>query len=326
MKNSAKTKDYTRKKKFNLWLTRISKKLKLTTPLNMPANIMIEPTNICNLKCPGCPTGSNKLPFKQGRMALTDFKKLLDELGPYATYAQLWGFGEPFLHPDILEMVNYCRQFNLEVRISTNGQFFEDPSKAEALVKSGLSSMKISLDGASQETLQKYRVNASFDKIINGIRLINEAKQKLKAQNPRLVLQFIIMKHNQHEIPIMKALAADLKMKYKGKSVWVEEENAEDLLPDDRYSRFVMDPTTKSLRPAKKPPALCPFPWEWAMVNWDGSVVPCCKDPYRYHHFGNVSAVSYKSIWRSKSYATFRKQFIKDPSKLKKCDICVFST
>ena len=72
------------------------------------------------------------------------------------------------------------------VRISTNGQFLDGSDFAEDLVKSGLNALKISLDGASQDTLQKYRVNASFDKIVEGIREINAAKKKYASKHPRL--------------------------------------------------------------------------------------------------------------------------------------------
>jgi len=299
--------------------------LKLVKPLNMPFNIMIEPTNVCNLKCPGCPTGSDRLPFKKGRMSLADFRTLVAELGPYATYAQLWGFGEPFLHPHILDMVAYCKKFSMQVRISTNGQFLGDARSVETLVRSGLDSLKISLDGATQETLQKYRVNASLDRIMDGIKRINEAKRRSDSKQPRLTLQFIVMKHNQHEIPRMKELAVELKMKYKQKTVWVEEDNAEDLLPEKGYSRFFIDPETRALRPVKQRLEFCHFPWDWAMVNWDGTVVPCCKDPYRYHLFGNVFQESYRTIWRSKEFSDFRKRLLNDPSRVKKCNRCVFS-
>ena len=317
--------NYSRTKKLNVALAWMSRRLKLVRPLNMPFNIMIEPTNVCNLKCPACPTGSDRLPFKKGRMSLADFRTLVDELGPYATYAQLWGFGEPFLHPEILDMVAYCKEFDMEVRISTNGQVLGDTRSAERLVRSGLNSLKISLDGATQETLQKYRVNASLDRIIDGIKHINEAKTRCASRYPRLVLQFIVMKHNQHEIPRMKELAVGLKMKYKQKTVWVDEDTAPDLLPEKGYSRFFIDPKTKALRPTKERCGLCPFPWNWAMVNWDGTVVPCCKDPYRYHLFGNVFDENYRAIWRSKAFADFRKRLLKDPSRVKKCNRCVFS-
>jgi len=317
--------NYSKTKKLNVVLAWMSRTLKLVRPLNMPFNIMIEPTNVCNLKCPACPTGSGKLPFKKGRMPLADFRALVDELGPSATYAQLWGFGEPFLHPHILDMVAYCKNFGMEVRVSTNGHFLGDGRSAERLVASGLNSLKISLDGATQETLQRYRVNASLDRILDGIREINEAKTRCASKHPRLVLQFIVMKHNQHEIPRMKELAAALKMKYKQKTVWVEEDTAADFLPEKGYSRFFIDPKTGALRLAHQRLGLCPFPWDWAMVNWDGTVVPCCKDPYRYHLFGNVSEQNYRTIWRSTEFAHFRRRLLRDPSRVKKCNRCVFS-
>jgi radical SAM protein with 4Fe4S-binding SPASM domain len=317
--------DYSRRKKLNLVLAWMSRQLKLVRPLNMPFNIMIEPTNVCNLKCPACPTGSDRLPFKKGRMSIGDFRTLVDELGPYGAYAQLWGFGEPFLHPDLLDMVAYCKEFDMEVRISTNGQFLGDTPRAERLVRSGLDSLKISLDGATEETLQRYRVNASLDRIIDGIKQINEAKRRCGSRYPRLILQFIVMKHNQHEIPRMKELAAELKMKYKQKTVWVEADTAKALLPEKGYSRFYIDSETQALRPVKERRGLCPFPWNWAMVNWDGTVVPCCKDPYRYHLFGNVFEGNYRTIWRSAEFADFRKRLLRDPSRVKKCNRCVFS-
>jgi MoaA/NifB/PqqE/SkfB family radical SAM enzyme len=122
------------------------------------------------------------------------------------------------------------------------------------------------------------------------------------------------MKHNQHEIPRMKELAAELTMKYKQKTVWVEEDTAEDFLPEKDHSRFVIDPKTRALRPTRGRPGRCPFPWDWAMVNWDGTVVPCCKDPYRYHLFGNALEKNYRTIWRSKGFADFRKRLLRDPS------------
>jgi len=61
------------------------------------------------------------------------------------------------------------------------------------------------------------------------------------------------------------------------------------------------------------------------MVNWDGTVVACCKDPYRYHLFGNILEESYRTIWRSKGFADFRKRLLRDPSRVRKCNRCVFS-
>jgi radical SAM protein with 4Fe4S-binding SPASM domain len=309
-------------KKLNLALARVSQKLRLSKPLNLPSTLMIEPTNVCNLKCPACPTGNGTLPFRKGYIKTDAFKNLIDDMGPYANHAQLWGFGEPFLHPDILQMVAYCKKYGLLVRISTNGQLLESADRAEEMVESGLDVLKVSLDGASQKTLGRYRVNASFDRIVAGIGSINAAKKKRGSRHPRVVLQFIVMRHNQHEIPIMQDLAAKFDMKYKQKTVWVEEDQTQDLLPDSSYSRFVVDPRTQRLRPARPQPRLCPYPWDSAMINYDGSVVPCCKDPYRYHLFGNAFEENYKSIWHSRAFVTFRKRLLADRSKVRKCNSC----
>jgi radical SAM protein with 4Fe4S-binding SPASM domain len=59
------------------------------------------------------------------------------------------------------------------------------------------------------------------------------------------------------------------------------------------------------------------------MINYDGTVVPCCKDPYRYHLFGNALEDKYKIIWRSSPFVDFRRRLLKEPAELKKCNRCV---
>jgi UDP-N-acetylglucosamine--N-acetylmuramyl-(pentapeptide) pyrophosphoryl-undecaprenol N-acetylglucosamine transferase len=50
-------------------------------PAGAPATGMIEPTNLCNLACPTCPTGTGKIkPLPQ--MTLARFDHVLDALGP----------------------------------------------------------------------------------------------------------------------------------------------------------------------------------------------------------------------------------------------------
>ena len=61
-----------------------------------------------------------------------------------------------------------------------------------------------------------------------------------------------------------------------------------------------------------------------AMIRWNGDVAPCCgcMEPYA-HIMGNVFETgSYKAIWDSDPYRTFRKQAVVDCRSLKPCDQC----
>ena len=122
-----------------------------------PPVVMIEPTNICNLKCPLCPSGNGTLKRTKGYMNFNVFKKIIDEIQATAFMVVLWNQGEPYLNKDFSKMVKYASDRGLFTLVSTNGNI---AFNAEEVVNSGLDSMIISLDGTTQETYNKYRVNA----------------------------------------------------------------------------------------------------------------------------------------------------------------------
>jgi radical SAM protein with 4Fe4S-binding SPASM domain len=62
--------------------------------------------------------------------------------------------------------------------------------------------------------------------------------------------------------------------------------------------------------------------WSGAVVTWDGKVVPCCFDKDATHEMGNLSKEDFKSIWKGKAYAMFRKQLLKGRKEIDICKNC----
>jgi MoaA/NifB/PqqE/SkfB family radical SAM enzyme len=77
--------------------------------------------------------------------------------------------------------------------------------------------MSCSIDGASNETYQLYRVKGNFDTVIENVRKINRFKQQQHSDYPQLTWQFVVFGHNEHEIPVARRLASDLGMKFSPK-------------------------------------------------------------------------------------------------------------
>src|SRR3989338_1632385 len=48
-----------------------------------PIHITVDPANICQLKCPLCPTGQGLYSRPKIMMRFDDFKKILEQLGDY---------------------------------------------------------------------------------------------------------------------------------------------------------------------------------------------------------------------------------------------------
>lgn len=302
---------------------------KNTRPDSYPSILMVEPTNFCNLCCPLCPVGNKTLKRQKGNMPLDGFKKIIDELGDYLLNLTLWNYGEPFLHKDIYEMIEYAKRKKIFIRLSTNGHFFNDKEKIKRLVLSGLDDLIIALDGASQETLSQYRIGANFETIIKGIKSVVEEKKKLKKRLPFIELQFIVMRHNEHEVDKIKAISQDIgvdKLTLKTVSLEVagsQKESGEigQFLPaKEEYSRYKKE--GGELRRKKSIKNQCLRLWLSSVINWNGDVVPCCYDTEGIFTFGNVFKEPFGKIWVNDKYRKFRESILENKKSIKMCSDC----
>ena len=74
----------------------------------------------------------------------------------------------------------------------------------------GLDQIYISFDGLDQETYEKYRVRGSFERVVEGVKSLLAQRAALGRSNPIVELQFLVMKHNEHQIGEFRRMAQDL--------------------------------------------------------------------------------------------------------------------
>lgn len=279
----------------NNYLLKINKLLKNQTSFGLPSNLLIEPTNICNLKCPGCPTGCGILNRPKGYMSLENFKKVINECEKSLDMVMLWNYGEPFLNKDLFKMIRYARDKHIKVVTSTNAHFL--PGKIDELINSHINKVMVSLDGASKETYEKYRQNGNFETVMESIKNLCQKKNK----DIFVELQYIIMRHNEHEVEKIKQIAKELKVdKLSLKSAWFLdkrlEEKYRDIIPQNpKYQRVI----EKS--------GYCIRPWYHMTIQWNGDVAPCCYDANCDINLGNVFEYGVKKVWNGKKMKNFRK-------------------
>jgi len=282
-----------------------------------PIRLIVDPANMCNLRCPLCPTGQLKPTRDKSVMDLTHYKHLVDEVGDYLFEIDLYNWGEPFLNPALFEMIKYAQDKNIRTTMSTNMNILND-AMAEGLVNAGLEQLTVSVDGASQKSYVKYRVRGKFDRVIRNIKMLVKAKRRLKSKHPKISWQFLVMKHNEHEIekakkmakelevdeiffrPIRPDMGAELHMSDKEKF-----ENAKPWLPkNEEYSRFSAKDKTKKKKYKLKS---CLFLWTMASINSNGSVSPCCGVYDEKNDFGNTFKTgSFMKVWNNKTYQKAR--------------------
>ncbi|MDZ7266300.1 MAG: radical SAM protein [candidate division KSB1 bacterium] len=295
--------------------------LKRNIVWGVPPVLTIEPTNICNLHCPLCVTGNGTMERPNGRMDFPLYARLIDALAERALYVVFFNQGEPFIHRRFLEMVAYAHRRGLYTTTSSNAHYF-DPATAEATVRSGLDTLVLSVDGATQETYSRYRVGGSLARVLQGIRNLVAARQRLRSKTPHLFLQFLLMKHNEHELPAMAQLARELGVdRFLKKNIQVETlEEARLWLPgEERYRRYHLSENDFAVKHGR---GVCPRPWLTTMVNWDGTVVPCCFDKNGHHTTGDLRTTGFLQVWQAGAYQQFRQRMLRQRETIAICQNC----
>ncbi len=288
-----------------------------------PPVIMIEPTNICNLRCPLCPSGNGTLRRDKGFMNLETFKKIIDEIYKDSFMVVLWNQGEPFLNKDILKMIRYASDKRMFTLLSTNGNVQPD---SDEIVTSGLDSLIISLDGASQETYNKYRINGRLSEVLELAKRIVNSRSKTNRKNPLLRWQFLVMKHNEHEIPAIRKLAKEIKvnnLELKTVQIYTKEDIEKYLPQNPRYRRYHIKGDNFELKAGI--PNRCRRIWVNAIVNWNGEMAVCCFDKDIDYKLGSLEDSNLLALWKGKSFQAFRQQILKNRRIYEMCQNCAES-
>lgn len=292
-----------------------------------PYWLTVDPTNFCQLKCPFCPTGAGREVRPKSSMRLEHFKHVMDALGPTLIHIDFMNWGEPLLNKELYEMIALAKGHAIDTMVSTNFNAFS-PEAAEKMVRCGLDRLVLSIDGLAQESYEKYRVGGNLEKVLAHLRLLVETRKRLGARTPRIAWQFLVFKHNEHEIDRVRETALALGVDEVGVTpahMPFKPGIRENWLPTRReYSLY--DPAAfpdsppwhwdqartedaqvevKVYREAEKR-ELCNWPWAGIAINPDGSVSPCCSVEEQEYDFGNVFEQGFEALWNNPHYVRAR--------------------
>lgn len=273
--------------------------LKRTRVSGLPMELVIEPTNKCNLNCVMC-TRQN-MTRKIGFMKMELYKKIIDEVADYLELLYLHGLGEPLFHPRIFKMIKYAKDKGLNVGISTNATLLTK-RKSKRLVDSDLDYLIIALDAATPKTFEKIRGGKNFKKVVVNIKDYLKLKRRAK-KSPFTVIQFVKLDENEKEVKKF------LKMwKNSGANV-VRVKPVIDLLREHK----------KTERLPRRP---CFYLWrQLNMISWDGEVVtPCCMDSDGDYPLGDANKNSIRQIWNNRRMIALRRAHA--TGKWKKLPLC----
>jgi MoaA/NifB/PqqE/SkfB family radical SAM enzyme len=178
---------------------------------NVIDEYQLEITTYCNAACPQCPrnnNGSGINPYLKLEHLPRDVidRAFTQELCARLRQVFFCGsYGDPIMHPDFLDILRDFRSKSptLWLYIHTNGGAHDAEYWSElAKILGGYGQVDFNIDGLA-DTNHLYRRNTDFD------RIISNAQAYINAGG-RAVWNFIVFKHNQHQVEAAKLLSKQI--------------------------------------------------------------------------------------------------------------------
>ncbi len=296
-------------------------------PWSMPLHMQFELTNVCNLRCPVCPTGARVVRRPPRFMDPELFERVIDEVGPTLLTASLWAWGEPLLHPEIERILRAIRRHDVVSLLSTNGQTLDREDVVRALVTEPPTHLIVALDGLTDETNTRFRKGARLAPALAGVRRIADIKRRTGAARPILHMRFIVMRHNQHELPDLDDFAREAGFDL----LTVRTLSIIDTESHDLHTSMV--PDLEGVRPydyedgarVVRDDYVCQEPFWFPSVFADGTVVACEQDFNATLALGSLAdGVGFRELWTSDRAAEVRRVIRDRPETLSFCTNCPY--
>jgi MoaA/NifB/PqqE/SkfB family radical SAM enzyme len=305
----------TPKKLANIMLAEWELRQQKTTLRCLPYYYIVDVCNVCNLRCPLCPTGNMTIARKQAMLSREQYKEVFDKISEYALVVSLYNHGEPLLNSDVFSIIEYTHRNRVGTNISSNFNW-PHPVDINDFIRSGLDYVTISLDGVTQETYQQYRVRGDVAEVFDNMKRLLAAKKALGSKTPFVEWQFIVFKHNEHEMGHARRLASELGvdlLRFVSPGVPPEDmHNAqlqEKWMPDnplywERNPKLVEERGYVFDR-------ACFYLYRSMFIYPGGGVTPCCFAHDEGQDFGNLYNSSMAEIWNNRRYRSARMLFSK---------------
>ena len=277
----------------------------------------VDTGNVCNLRCPLCPTGYHGLERPQALMRLPTFQAILEKIRPYAIEVILHNWGEPALNPQIVDIIRATRDAGVGSTISSNLNLEHRGDEfLHELVDSGLDHLTVSIDGTTQEVYETYRRNGDLAHVLHNLRELIRYRAEVRSRTPLIEWQFLVMKHNEHQMEDAQRLAREVgvdRLRFTSPGMpfdrltdmglaaqWLPKNPAYHVYHPDkiRQQGYLYDER-------------CFYLYRAMTINPDGGVSPCCAVYHGKSDFGNLIDSSLDSIWNNDHYRSSRALFSK---------------
>ncbi len=302
----------------------------------------VEITTRCYSHCPVCIKAAYSN-LHQKDMDIDDFKAI----APYfhdVEHVVLEGWGEPLLHPKLLDFIERAKAEGALTGFVTSGAGL-DAAYIVELCSVGIDFIGFSFAGATAKTHNAIRPSADFDSLISSIELFGRTASEGGPRSPKLHLVYLMLQSNVDEVPLLIELAKKLKMEemvliniIQVTNAWQDSQRVFTCGGTSPYEKILKEAKerAKHLNIRIHLPSLSPEevavcadnPLRNIYVSVEGEVSPCVflhppvPSPFRRIFcgketrmekvsFGNLFKEPFGTIWNKAEYGEFRDCFTK---------------
>jgi radical SAM protein with 4Fe4S-binding SPASM domain len=226
-------------------------------------------------------------------MLAKTFQLIACEIGERRAWLRVSGGGEPMLHPQAVELIEYAKDKGCKIGLITNGSRFDDHS-LRRLLACGVDMIEFSVDAGDSDTYLRVRPGLDWDRLTNTVRSLVEMRNNLGGST-KVICSVV----NQKGVEVDTAAA-----------FWeplVDQVQKRKYLTWGINQDLSADPTPY-LPPEERVP--CPFLFERLNIDSRGKVMVCGFDVRAVTNLGNVHERSISDIWHGKGIEYFRQKHL----------------
>ncbi|MBN1573957.1 MAG: SPASM domain-containing protein [Deltaproteobacteria bacterium] len=300
-----------------------------------PKILQVEISASCNLKCNIC--ARNEFEYGPGNLPIDLFRSLAF-LFPYLEKLILHGYGEPLAHPEFAKIMEIVAPYSCHKSFYTNGTLLTE-EKSRNIIAGGIDEVTVSIDSPVKETFEAIRTGASFDRVKKNVERLVEMRNGTGGMKPKVVIAAVAMVDNVDELPSLVDFVNDIGadaveinylIAYKEplvkRSLFFDKDGANAALKEVKArcealgieARLPDSFLTGNGKKERTPEKMCPRPYDFAYVGYDGNVRPCC---FPLLYLGNIVKDPFSDIWNNKKYQKLRRSFNENrpPSFCREC-------
>lgn len=279
-----------------------------------PQNMLMELTNVCNHECVFC--GYHKMRRTKGKCDKEFFFDIMQQA--YDNGTREIGFymiGEPLICTEIEDYIKRASDLGFTyIYLTTNGAL-ANIERMKVLLKSGLNSVKFSVNGATRETYAAIHGKDNYDIVKKNIYDLCSYVKKSKLKVP-VFISFVKNEINESEIPILMSEFREYVDKIY-------------IYPCINLGGEMMDLIEKGIvqKDSFEVGSVIPCSrlFNCLHITYEGYLDACCTDINNYLAVEDLHTMSLKEAWNSEKMIELRKQHLSGQLSNNMCYQCIYN-